>query len=163
MELIRTWILSVTVSAMVIAMAEGLMPAGTVRKVAKLTGGLVLMLGVLQPLVRMDYDELFLAANGFSDVVVESKEIQQASSSGFLKSIIEQEVSAYVLDKAQTLGFSCEVSITCELGENDVPYPAQAVISGLSNESQQRAMRQLLRDELGIPDEMQTYIGGEEP
>ena len=40
MELIRTWILSVTVSAIVIAVAEALMPPGAVKKVGKLTGGL---------------------------------------------------------------------------------------------------------------------------
>ena len=44
MELIRTWILSVTVSAIVIAVAEALMPPGAVKKVGKLTGGLILVL-----------------------------------------------------------------------------------------------------------------------
>ena len=46
MELIRTWILSVTVSAMVIAVAQALMPAGAVKKVGQLTGGLILVLGM---------------------------------------------------------------------------------------------------------------------
>ena len=46
MELIRTWILSVTVSAIVIAVAEALMPPGAVKKVGKLTGGLILVLGI---------------------------------------------------------------------------------------------------------------------
>ena len=44
MEIIRTWLLSVTVSAMVIAAAEALMPAGAVKRVGKLTGGLILVL-----------------------------------------------------------------------------------------------------------------------
>ena len=59
MELIRTWILSVTVSAIVIAVAEALMPPGAVKKVGKLTGGLILVLGILQPLVTMDYEDLY--------------------------------------------------------------------------------------------------------
>lgn len=50
MEIIRTWLLSVTVSAMVIAAAEALMPAGAVKRVGKLTGGLILCWGILQPL-----------------------------------------------------------------------------------------------------------------
>jgi len=162
MELIRTWILTVTVSAMIIALAEGLMPQGTVKRVGRLTGGLVLMLGILQPLVHMDYDELFLVANGLGEVVVESREEQDMRNNEAMKSIIEKELSAYALDKAQTLGLGCTVSITCHLGENDVPYPDQAVVTGLSGEARKQTMMRLLREDLGIPDARQIYEGGEE-
>ena len=63
MELIRTWILTVTVSALIIAAAEALMPEGAVKKVGKLTGGLILVLGILQPLVSMDYQDLYDMVN----------------------------------------------------------------------------------------------------
>ena len=79
-----------------------------------------------------------------------------------MKTIIEQELSAYALDKAQTLGLGCTVSITCRLGENNVPYPDRAVIVGLSGEAQKQTMMRLLREELDIPDARQTYEGGEE-
>ena len=162
MELIRSWILTVTVSAMIIALAEGLMPQGTVKRVGKLTGGLVLMLGILQPLVQMDYDELFSVANGLGEVVVESQEEQEMQNSEAMKTIIEEELSAYALDKAQTFGLSCTVSITCRLGENNVPYPDRAVIGGLSGETQKQTMMRLLREELGIPDAQQTYQDSKE-
>ena len=162
MELIRTWILTVTVSAMVIALAEGLMPSGTVKRVGRLTGGLVLMLAILQPLVQTDYDTLFIMANGLGEVAVESREEQEMRTQEAMKTIIEQELSAYALDKAQTLGLSCTVSITCRLGENNVPYPDRAVITGLSGEPQKQTMMRLLREELDIPDARQTYTGSEE-
>jgi len=162
MELIRSWILTVTVSAMLIALAEGLMPQGTVKRVAKLTGGLVLMLGILQPLVQMDYDELFIVANGLGEIAVESQEEQEMRNSEAMKTIIEKELSAYALDKAQTLGLGCTVSITCQLGENNVPYPDRAVIGGLSGEAQKQTMMRLLREELGIPDARQIYESSEE-
>ena len=57
MTLLRTWILSVTACAMVIAAAEALMPDGAVKRVGKLTGGLILVLGLLQPLVKLDYED----------------------------------------------------------------------------------------------------------
>lgn len=163
MDLMRTWILSVTAVAMLIAVAEGLMPEGTVRKVAKITGGLVLMLAVLQPLVRMDYDTLFQAANGDAQVEVFGAQAQQQASGEFLKTIIEDEVRAYVLDKAEQLGYHCEVSITCQLGEDGVPVPATATVQGLSDPEQQRVLRMLLREELGIAYEQQTYLGEETP
>ena len=161
MEFIRSWILSVTVSAMIIALAEGLMPAGAVKKVAKLTGGLVLMLGILQPIVRLDYEELFIVANGLENITLETQTEQQESNNELMKSIIEQETAAYVLDKAQTLGYSCTVSITCELGENNIPYPDSAEIRGLLDENQQRKMTKFINEDLGIPKEKQIYINEE--
>lgn len=163
MELMRHWILSVTVSAMIIALAEGLMPPGSVKRAAKLTGGLVLMLGILQPLVRMDFDELFVLANSTAQVSVMSAAEQTNSANEFLKTIIEEELRAYVLDKAQSFGASCELNIHCELGENNMPYPARASISGLSDEEMKRKMRLLLREDLGIAYEAQTYIDEEAP
>ena len=49
MTLLRTWILSVTACAMVIAAAEALMPDGAVKRVGKLTVALIILLGQLQP------------------------------------------------------------------------------------------------------------------
>lgn len=160
MEFVQSWIVSVTVSAIIIAIAEGLMPNGTVKKVGKLTGGLVLMLGILQPIVRLDYEELFLAANGLQEITVESQ-VKEESDTALLKSIIEQEMAAYVLDKAQSLGYSCAVSIYCELGENQVPYPTQAEIRGILDEEQRHQLTKLISEDLGIPQQNQTYINEE--
>jgi stage III sporulation protein AF len=161
MEFMRSWIISVAVSAMLIAIAEGLMPAGTVKKVGKLTGGLVLMLGMLQPIVRLDYEDLFLAANGAANITMETKEEQQESNDALLKSIIERELNAYVLDKAQSFGYSCTVSIFCELGENNVPYPDRAEIRGLLAEEQRQKITKILSEDLGISKPKQTYINEE--
>ena len=40
LELIRQWLVGITCAAMVVALAEGLTPPGTIRKIGKLTGGL---------------------------------------------------------------------------------------------------------------------------
>ena len=103
MEIIRTWLLSVTVSAMVIAAA--LMPAGAVKRVGKLTGGLILVLGILQPLVTMDYEDLYdmvssLPAGAISQETLEEKTYEP------MKGIIEEELSAYIVDKGEQLGAS---------------------------------------------------------
>jgi len=158
MEFMRSWILSVTVAAMIIALAEGMMPAGTVKKVGKLTGGLVLMLGILQPIVHLDYEELFIVANGLQSITVESQAEQKESSDAFTKSIIEQELGAYVLDKAQTLGYSCTVSITCKLGENNTPLPDCATIHGQLDQEQKRTLSKIISEDLGISKDKQTYI-----
>lgn len=110
MEIIRTWLLSVTVSAMVIAAAEALMPAGAVKRVGKLTGGLILVLGILQPLVTMDYEDLYdmvssLPAGAISQETLEEKTYEP------MKGIIEEELSAYIVDKGEQLGASCSAQV----------------------------------------------------
>lgn len=54
LELIRQWLVGITCAAMVVALAEGLTPPGTIRKIGKLTGGLVLLVSILQPVVELD-------------------------------------------------------------------------------------------------------------
>lgn len=161
MDLIRNWILSVTVCAMIIALAEGMMPDGTVKKIAKLTGGLVLMLGILQPIVHLDYDELFQAANGLPEVEVTIPTAGEDTNTVLIKSIIEEKLSAYVWDKAQALGIACVVQIRCTVNEEAVPVPEEAEVRGLLSAEQQRQMEHLLVQELGIAKEEQTYINEE--
>jgi hypothetical protein len=92
---------------------------------------------------------------------METKEEQQESNDALLKSIIERELNAYVLDKAQSFGYSCTVSIFCELGENNVPYPDRAEIRGLLAEEQRQKITKILSEDLGISKPKQTYINEE--
>ena len=160
MELIRGWIMTVTVSAMVIAVAEILMPEGSVKTVGKLTGGLVLLLGILQPILRMDYTEMMVQLEDVTSHSVAIGETQEFAQNNWHKGIIELELSAYVLDKAQGLGYPCQVRITCEIGENQVPYPVRGEIAGLSAE-QQEVMAALLEADLGLSREEQSYYASD--
>ena len=143
MELIRTWILSVTVSAIVIAVAEALMPPGAVKKVGKLTGGLILVLGILQPLVTMDYEDLYDMVTALPAGAIAQYEA--------MKGIIEEELEAYIVDKGEALGADCTAQVTCTPGEGEVPVPTQATVTGDLTPAQQEAMSRYLEQELGIP------------
>ncbi len=122
MELIRTWILSVTVSAIVIAVAEALMPPGAVKKVGKLTGGLILVLGILQPLVTMDYEDLYDMVTALPAGAIAQEEAQTHQYEA-MKGIIEEELEAYIVDKGEALGADWTAQVTCTPGEGEVPVP----------------------------------------
>ena len=53
-ELIREWLVGITCGAIIVALADGLSPNGTVRKIGRLTGSLVLVLAMIQPVLRID-------------------------------------------------------------------------------------------------------------
>ena len=46
-ELIRDWLVGITCGAIIVALADGLSPSGTVRKIGRLTGSLVLVLAMI--------------------------------------------------------------------------------------------------------------------
>ena len=119
MTLLRTWIVSVTACAMVIAAAEALMPDGAVKRVGKLTGGLILVLGLLQPLVKLDYDDWLDDLPAQTAGAVTQEELEGAAYAP-MKSIIERELSAYIVDKGAQLGVTCTAQVVCETGEDGV-------------------------------------------
>lgn len=162
MELIRGWILSVTVSAILIAAAEALMPAGTVKKVGKLTGGLILILGIVQPLVSLDYEDLYDLVMALPAGAVSQQTIEERTDET-MKGIIEEELSAYIVDKGKALGAVCTAQVTCEANEQGVPVPVQATVTGDLTPAQKTALSQYMDQELGLPREGQLYRTEEAP
>jgi len=161
-EWIRSWLIGIVCAAMIVALAESLVPAGTMRKVLKMTGGLVMLLAVLQPVVSLD--ELILAqslsdyrtAMSTYDVTLEQENEE------LIKAIIAEQSGAYILDKAESLGISCTVSVETEhREEGDYPLPYRVTIYGnLTQEQQEQLTREIAAD-FAIPAERQHYESGE--
>lgn len=154
MTLIRTWLLTVTVSAMVIAVAQALMPEGSVKRVGKLTGGLILILGLLQPLTRLDYDDLYDLVNSLP--AARQGEVLQDGGE-IWKEGIEQELASYIVDKAARMGVTCRAAVTCRLGENGVPVPETATVTGSLTPGQKETLSACLEQDLGIPPAAQRF------
>ena len=158
MELLRQWLTGVTCAAIIVALADSLMAGGTVRRVGRLAGGLLLLAAVVKPVLELDPAVLSAAS-----LRLEAEAVPAAEEAGLdlMKSIIGEETGAYILDKAAELGISCqEVRVTCAVEENGVPYPASVVVLGdMTQEEQDRLSRRIEAD-LAIPAERQTYEKG---
>ena len=153
MELLRTWITGVTVAAVILAAAQALMPEGAVKRVGRLTGGLVLVLALLQPLTALDYGRLSDAAAGLPAPA-------EAEMGDTMKPIIEQELAAYIVDKGKALGADLACAVTCVTDENGVPVPRGAVVTGSLTRTQRESLSAILDRDLGIPSEAQTFREG---
>lgn len=162
MELIRTWILSVTVSAMVIAVAQALMPAGAVKKVGQLIGGLILVLGILQPLAGMDYGDLYDLVTALPAGAIQQEETA-FDHYETLETIIAGELEAYIADKGEQLGAACAAQVTCTAGEGGVPVPEAVTVTGTLTPAQKAALSDYLEEALGIPRQAQTFHSEEVP
>ena len=158
MELLRRWLVGVTCAAMIIALADSLTPSGTVRKV----GGLVLLLAVLQPVLTFDYSAMAIAATDYQAAFGAYDLELEETNLDLMKTIIAERTGAYILDKAEAFGAHLErVTVTCQVGTGDMPYPAAVVITGTLDEAQRRTLTRQIEADLAIPADRQTYESGD--
>ena len=158
MELLRQWLTGVTGAAIIVALADSLMAGGTVRRIGRLAGGLLLLAAVVKPVLEVDLTVLSAAS-----LRLEAEAVPAAEEAGLdlMKSIIGEETGAYILDKAAELGISCqEVRVTCAVEENGVPYPASVVLVGDLTEEEQARLSRRIEADLAIPAERQSYEKG---
>ena len=104
LELIRHWLVGITCAAMLVALAESLIPAGSIRRIARLTGGLVLLAAILNPLLKLDTTALTRALTEYKlELSAYSADLEEENEI-LMKDIIEEQSGAYIQDKAAALG-----------------------------------------------------------
>ena len=156
-EMVRSWLIGVTAAALVVALADCLAPDGAVKKIGKLTGGLLLAVAILQPLVGVDYASLSgiltnyrLEAEGYSNAL-------ETENLRLVKSIIEEQTAAYIQDKAAALGVDCTAEVTCQADDNGSLYPASVIVYGELTREQTDALSRTIEGDLAIPAQNQQY------
>ena len=156
MELVKQWLLGITGAAVLVALAEGIMPEGGIRQVGKLTCGLLLLSAVLRPLAGENLS--VFPEDWFCD----GAQLQslRGETQIRMEQIIEEEFSAYSMDKARELGVSCEIRVSCQQEESGIFLPEQAEISGITGDEAQNIVAVMLCTELGLPQEALIFEEG---
>ncbi len=155
--LVRNWLLGITGAAIIASAADRLAPDGTVRKIGRLAGGLLLVIVILQPVLTLDTDEMSLILSEHRLQTEEYRMELETENIQLVKYIIEGKTAAYIQDKAEELGVVCSAIVTCRLSEDNIPYPVAVVITGDLCEEQIRTLSQLIEEELAIAAENQQY------
>lgn len=159
---VGSWLLSITGASVLCALADGLMPAGPVRRVGRLVCGLMLLAVILAPLAQLDLEggqrwleEYHL---GLED---RTQELERQVDEQ-MKTIIEQEYAAYIVDKAAEWGLTCTARVTCGETEDGLYLPVRTEVTGPLTQGDRARLTRLIREELGVPEEEQAYHLGEE-
>lgn len=166
MTLFRDWLLAVTAAAMLVALASAMMPEGAVRKIGRLTGGLLLLLAILRPLGGLDYAVLSRSLSQAREDLRGYEATPQTEKFGLMKSIIEARSAAYIIDKATQMDIVCRAEVVCEAeSDGQYPYPASVTVTGALTEAQRERLSWMIEAELAIPAQAQSYQmeGGETP
>lgn len=154
MTFLRQWLLGVIACALLVSLAEQLCPPGSVRKVLRLTGGLLLTLAMLRPLATIDAGGLAWDAGSYREAVARLELELVAARENALSDGIAAELEAYIEDKAACLG--AEVRAEVHMGSaNGVPAPESVTLRGAYS----AALSEAIASELGVAKEKQTWIG----
>ena len=153
MEAVRAWLTSVVLVSVLLSAAQSLIPPGTVRKAAGFTGGLILLLVLLQPVLGADLDRLEVDLSAYQAAVeARQAELTEAQTEA-MAAIIAERTEAYIWDKAGELGVEVTARVETRTGEDGVPVPWSAELTGARSQE----LAAYLETELGIPAERQVW------
>lgn len=159
LELIRQWLLGITAAAMLVALAEALCPDGNIRGILRLTGGLVLLAAVLNPLLKLDTEALGQALTQYRlDLSAYSTELEEENET-LMKDIIEEQSAAYIQDKAAALGITCTVQVEADEAA-EYPIPKVVTITGELSREEREALTEQIEADFAIPADRQYYESG---
>lgn len=149
---LKNWLLGLTAAALAVSLAQALTPEGTVKKIGRLVGALVLLLAALHPLVS--WEGVFPGPLELSETTVEEG---RQEGEQVMKTLIAQKAGAYIVDKGQSLGFRCKAEVGVALDGSGWPVPWETTIWGTWTQEQKKALSRAVEEELGIPAQRQSF------
>lgn len=153
MAFLRQWLLGVVACAMLVSLFEQVCPEGSLRRVVRFTGGLLLLLAMLRPLAEIEPEHSSWDPGSYREAVAQLELELGRTHENALADGIASELEAYIEDKARGLGAEvrAEVKTTVRGG---VPSPERVTLHGTYNE----ALARTIAAELGVTEEKQLWI-----
>ena len=105
-EALRSWLTAILATAVLLSVAEKLIPEGSVRKIASMTGGLLLLTVLVRPITSLRPDSFSLDMGDYSRAVQERQAELQAENENALSELIAERTAAYISDKSASLGIN---------------------------------------------------------
>ena len=153
METLRGWLLGLTAAALAVSLLTAMLPKGeTIRRIAGLAGGLILLLAVVQPLLRVRWEELTWRYETYQREMDRQTEAYQAAYADSLSGDIADRTAAARSDKAASLGIDCRVQVEVRT-EDGLPLPYGASL----DVERDQVLSDYMAQELGIPVSRQSW------
>ena len=152
MTFLRSWLLGVVACAVLVSLAGQLTDGGTMKKIVRFAGGMLLMLAMLRPLLRLDLAVLDVDLASYRETVAQLElELTQRQEDA-LSARIAAETGSYIEGKADELGLSVRAAVRTEEVDG-VPLPVSVTLCGEEN----AALADCIERKLGIAKEDQLW------
>ena len=157
MDAIRSYLIRITVAALICGVIGNLIEKkGSIGITIRMMCGVFMTFTLLSPLVNVRLTALPELISGYdleADVmVVQGKEYAKNT----MADIIRARTEAYILDEAESMG--ADIAVEVKLNEEDVPIPCKVRISGNISPYGKERLKQIIKEELGIPVEEQIWV-----
>lgn len=144
--------------SVICGLLTALTPEGNVRRISEILSCVIMVSMLLGMLKEFDIDAYALQAAKIRDaesVIVSGAE---ETNNRINRLVIEQEYKAYILDKAENLGIgNLEITIEMRWDMNGIWVPWAVKIRGIEDERIKSKLGGIIRDDLGIPYERQSW------
>lgn len=152
MMFFKSWLFAIVAAAMVLSLLYAMVPKGAILTAAKCTGGLILLLVMLRPLVSLQWEEVTLPYEYWAEeITVRTEELTQ-SNRREMESRIQEECSAYISEKAAQLGLAVCAEIRC-CERDGIPFPTEVTM----DIPYHAALSQMITQDLGIAPQDQYW------
>lgn len=152
MQMLKEWLFGLVAVAMLLAMLNTLLPKRVFHAIGKVTGGLILMLVLMRPILGLRWEALSGKYHDYELQIEQQTEVYAQESQQQMEDIIEQRLNAYIWDTAVEMGLDCEAEVETQLRDG-VPYPVSVTLyRDYHEELSDRIFR-----ELGIAPEQQHW------
>ena len=162
MDFASDWVRGIAGAALICAAATALTPKGKVKNVLKLICGIVLIIAMINPIVEQDFPTMSLDISNYrkqADEIIGSTEEKQNNLS---RSIIEHELEAYILDKAQSSDTELtSVEVSAKWGDESCWYPYEVKLVANIPQMEKNLISNSIEAELGVPKERQYWSDNE--
>lgn len=152
MDDIRSYLLSVIAASVICSVALNLIDKKSAHyAVIKLLTGVFLSITVIAPLTGIEFTDL---SAYFENVALEGERISKQgieTATDFAVSSISEQLEAYILDKAYSLGVDAEVEV--ELSEDESLSLSAVKVSGAISPYAKSKLQQIICDDLGLSED----------
>ena len=158
-HILQSWIRGLTAASIMASLAQQLTPPGPVKKMTEAVCGVMLMGVLMLPLARFDETMFSYALAEYRQTAAQFTGDLEAEEKQLLRSYIEQESAAYILDEARALGLTdLEVRVTVKWA-NECWIPAHVRVRGTFDADRRTKLSDLIASELGVGVDEQDWGG----
>ncbi len=155
MENIRSYLVSVVAVCMITVAADVLIQKSALKKIARLIGGILVLLTAIRPLLSVDMKTVGAYLETFSaNAQFDTDEIERTQQ-GLMRRQVKQSAEAYIENEAKSLGGTLQAEVT--LSDGEYPVPVGVVLTGTMTAEQVQTVSAVIETALGISADRQEW------
>lgn len=156
LEGLRSYLLSVTAAALLIAIVQSALPQGPTQRVSSMACALLLFICVIRPLNHFDAQQLADDFQQYCQELTAYPDEIVSAGDVLTESIILERSQAYIKTKAEEKGIVCDVQVMCE-SQQGIAVPSYVTVSGPLSAGQQKEIITVIKEGFGLSAEQVCF------